>query len=162
MVDYYQVGQTLTIILVTVSLMYVAINTLSANEVEDGLIGNNNTYERLSNDFNITSGNFKQLRDSLDPSNITIASGLLIPFEAINAGVDGGFLALKLAFALLTGWTDVIRGIFNPFGLCGADGLCSFTTLGGVVIGVFGAIQVYFLFRLVIIIASVIRGGGGA
>lgn len=154
--DWYEIGQTLTIILVGISIMFVAINTMSSNDVQGGLIGSQGTFTDLSNDFNITEKQFKALRAEFEQENITVFTALTIPFTAISTAVSAGILTAKLVFMLLTGWTDVIRLIFEPYGMC-----CGFTTLGGVAIGILGAIQLYFIFKLVIIVVSVIRGGGG-
>ena len=156
MPDWYQIGQTLTIILVGVSLFITAINGLSAGEVEGGIIGGNPTFTSLSLDFNVLETNFNDIREEIQPVNISLVSVVLIPFQFLSILVTTGIIVAKLAFVLLTGWTEVLLAILGPLGLC-----CNIDTIGFVIIGILGAIQLYFLFKFVTILASVIRGGGG-
>jgi len=142
--------------LVGISLLFLTINGLSGAEVQGGLIGDNPTFTSLGQDFNVLENNFIETRESLKPVNILGVEAILIPFQFINVAITMALITAKLTFILLTGWTEVIGAILIPFDLC-----CSFGTLGFVLIAILGAIEVYFLFRFVIIIASVIRGGGG-
>ena len=150
MANFYEMGQAITVILIMISGLMMAVNATLEPVVPSGFIGGQDDLNKFAGRQFITDDNVTKLDSNL--SEFITSEQTNNPFAFIGQAINGAQLAGGVLFNLLTGWTKVIDLIFNPFNL---------NIIGNAFKAVFGAIEVYTVFRFFIIIASVIRGGGG-
>lgn len=153
MANFYHIGQFITIVLIGTSIMFSGANELLSPLVGEGFFWGTTQADFTGQEKTVDSSTLSSVDQEIDTSSADIVSTIIgTPFILLGQAIDGANLVGGFIWQMLTGWTWIIGGIFTALGL---------QPLGLVVMSILGAIEGWTIFRFMIIIASVIRGGGG-